>query len=71
MAGSPKKVVRVRGIGDAIERVTEVTGIKKVVEKISEATGDDCGCKARRDKLNNPDLLVNKVFFKDKDKEQE
>jgi len=38
-----------RGIGDLVEEVTKRTGIKSLVEKV---TGKDCGCAARRDKLN-------------------
>jgi hypothetical protein len=41
-----------KGFGDTIEKITTTTGIKKVVDAVSEATGKDCGCKARKDKLN-------------------
>lgn len=44
--------VRSRGLGDTIEKITTATGIKKVVDSIAEANGKDCGCAARRDKLN-------------------
>lgn len=53
-----------RGLGDTIEKITAATGIKKVVEKVSEVTGKDCGCKNRKEKLNDPDLLINKTFYK-------
>ncbi len=53
-----------RGLGDTIEKITAATGIKKVVEKVSEVTGKECGCKKRQEKLNNPDLLINKTFYK-------
>lgn len=43
---------RKKGLGDTIEAITEATGIKKVVETISEVTGLDCGCDARKEKLN-------------------
>ena len=36
------------GLGDIVTEFTEVTGIKKVVETLV----DDCGCKARAEKLN-------------------
>lgn len=49
-------------LGNAIELVTETTGIKKVVETISKKTGKDCGCAARKAKLNNPNLLINKIL---------
>jgi len=52
-----------RGLGDTIENITTVTGIKKFVDTISSATGKDCGCKERKEKLNNPSLLVNKIFY--------
>jgi hypothetical protein len=40
------------GLGDTIEKITKATGIKAAVEKISDAIGKDCGCKQRREKLN-------------------
>ena len=39
-------------IGDKIEAVTKATGIKKVVESVFDALGKDCGCEARKEKLN-------------------
>jgi len=41
-----------KGLGDTIERVTTKTGIKKAVDYVSEKTGIDCGCSARKNKLN-------------------
>jgi hypothetical protein len=41
-----------KGLGDTIEKITTATGIKTIVNKISEATGTDCGCEARKNKLN-------------------
>lgn len=52
-----------RGFGDTVEKITTVTGIKKVVDTIAKSTNKDCGCKERKERLNNPDLLVNKVFY--------
>lgn len=45
-------------LGDRIEQITTATGIKKVVEKVTK----DCGCAAKKAKLNNPDLLINKIL---------
>jgi len=42
-----------KGLGDTVEKFTKATGIKKVVDKISEKTGKDCGCKKRKELLNN------------------
>ena len=46
--GRPKKN-KPKGLGDTIEQITEATGIKKVVKAIA---GEDCGCDARKEKLN-------------------
>ena len=53
-----------KGLGDSIHKVTTTTGIKKIVDAVSKSTGKDCGCAARRGKLNDPNLLVNKIFYK-------
>ena len=42
-------VTKSEGLGDSIDKLTSKTGIKKLVKWIA---GDDCGCDARRDKLN-------------------
>ena len=52
------------GLGDIVELITTATGIKAVVNKVSEVTGKHCGCPERKEMLNNPDLTVNKIFFK-------
>jgi hypothetical protein len=43
------------GLGDVVESVTKATGIKAVVKKLF---GDDCGCKERKEKLNNFKLPI-------------
>ena len=48
--GRPRK--RSEGLGDTIEKITTATGIKAVVDAFAEATGIDCGCDARKEKLN-------------------
>lgn len=52
-----------KGLGDTIEKITTMTGVKRIVENVSHAIGEDCGCEARKKALNNPDLLVNKIFY--------
>jgi hypothetical protein len=47
--GRPRKS---EGLGDTIEQITTATGIKAAVDWFSEATGIDCGCEARKEKLN-------------------
>jgi hypothetical protein len=48
--GRPRK--KTEGLGDTIEKVTTATGIKAAVDWFSEQTGIDCGCDARKQKLN-------------------
>lgn len=43
---------KAQGLGDTIEQFTKVTGIKAGVEKLAQAIGWDCGCDARKEKLN-------------------
>ena len=51
-----------RGLGDSVEKLTKATGIKSIVKKVAP----DCGCQARQEALNDPNLLVNKIFYKEK-----
>ena len=44
-----KRPRKAKGLGDTIEQITEATGIKTAVKAVF---GDDCGCDARKDKLN-------------------
>lgn len=53
-----------KGLGDTIEKITAATGIKKATEFVTKASGKDCGCAARKEKPNNPNLLVNKILYK-------
>jgi hypothetical protein len=55
-------MIKAKGMGDVIEKITTATGIKKVVDTVSKVTGKDCGCGKRKEALNNPNLLVNKMF---------
>ena len=52
------------GLGDIVEKITTVTGIKKVVDNYAKSKGEDkcIPCEERKKKLNNPDLLINKIL---------
>jgi hypothetical protein len=42
-----------KGLGDTIEKFTHFFGLDKLAERIAHLFGKkDCGCKRRRDKLN-------------------
>lgn len=51
-----------RGLGDSVEKLTKATGIQSLVKKVAP----NCGCQARQEALNDPNLLVNKIFYKEK-----
>jgi hypothetical protein len=38
-----------QGLGDVVAKVTQVTGIAAAVKAV---LGDDCGCEARRERMN-------------------
>ena len=41
-----------KGLGDTVEKITKATGIKKATNWIFDKLGADCGCDARKEKLN-------------------
>ena len=41
-----------KGLGDTVEKITKATGIKKATKWIFDKLGKDCGCEARKEKLN-------------------
>jgi hypothetical protein len=53
-----------KGLGDTIERITNATGISKIVKSIT----NECGCKKRKDKLNNLFPYKNKIMVTDLEK---
>lgn len=56
------------GFGDDIAKFTNAIKLDIAAEKIAKALGyEDCGCEERRKNMNNPDLLVNRVFYKNKE----
>ena len=43
----------IKGLGDIVAKITQATKLDKVAKGIATAMGkDDCGCKARKTKLN-------------------
>lgn len=41
------------GLGDTVAKVTNALGIDKLAERVAQLAGkEDCGCKKRREKLN-------------------
>jgi hypothetical protein len=52
-------IKRHKGLGDTVAAIAEATGIATLVN----AAIEDCGCGQRQEALNNPDLLINKLFY--------
>ena len=47
------KDTKSQGLGDTIAKITSATKLDKLAVSIADAVGaDDCGCKARQQKLN-------------------
>ncbi len=42
-----------RGLGDVVADFTASTRLDRVADWVSRTTGRDCGCDARREKLND------------------
>lgn len=44
---------KITGLGDVIHAIAHATGLDKIADGVAKALGkDDCGCAARRKKLN-------------------
>lgn len=57
-----------QGFGDSLAKIAKAIAADKAAKKIAEELGiEDCGCSKRQKALNNPDLLVNKIFYKNKE----
>ena len=41
-----------KGLGDYVADFTHATGLDKISQTYTQLTGRDCGCEARREKLN-------------------
>lgn len=52
-------IKRHKGLGDTVAAIAETVGIKALVE----AAIEDCGCEERQEALNDPNLLINKLFY--------
>lgn len=45
-------IIAGQGMGDAVADLAQLTGMDRLAEAYTQLTGNDCGCKARQDKLN-------------------
>jgi hypothetical protein len=58
-------IKRHKGVGDTIESVLKTTGVHYIANAIKNGSpAEPCvPCQKRKENLNNPDLLINKVFY--------
>ena len=53
------------GFGSDIAKIAKAVKADVAADKIAKALGyKECGCSGREESLNNPNLLVNKIFYK-------
>jgi len=64
---------KTEGFGSFIEKVAKSIKVNVAADKIAKSLGyADCGCTGRKDALDNPHLIINKVLFnKNKDKDEQ
>lgn len=63
---------RSQGFGDDVAKFAKLIKADKAADKIAKKLGlEDCGCGERKQSLNNPDLLINKVFYKNKEEDED
>jgi len=62
---------RTHGFGSHIAKATKLIKADIIADKIAKALGyEDCGCAGRATVLDNPDLLVNKIFYKNQEDDE-
>lgn len=61
---------KTHGFGTDLARAAKFVRADIAADRIAKALGfEDCGCTGRAEALDNPDLLVNKIFYKKQDDE--
>jgi len=56
---------RSQGFGDDVAKFAKLIKADKAADAIAKKLGyNGCGCGERQESLNNPDLIINKVFYK-------
>jgi len=59
---------KTHGFGSDLAKAVRFVRADIAADRIAKALGyDDCGCSGRAAALDNPDLLVNKIFYKNKE----
>ena len=59
---------KTHGFGSDLAKAAKFVRADIAADRIAKALGyDDCGCSGRAEALDNPDLLVNKIFYKNQE----
>ena len=62
---------KTHGFGTDLSKAAKFVRADIAADRIAKALGyEDCGCAGRAESLDNPDLLVNKIFYKNKDNDE-
>jgi hypothetical protein len=62
---------KTHGFGSHLAKAAKIIKADVAADRIAKALGyEDCGCAARAAALNNPDLLVNKIFYKNQEDDE-
>jgi hypothetical protein len=62
---------RSEGFGDDFAKLAKTIGADVFADNMAKMLGyDDCGCADRQKEWNSPDLLVNKIFYKKKEEDE-
>jgi hypothetical protein len=62
---------KTHGFGSDLAKAAKFVRADIAADKIAKALGyDDCGCSGRAAALDNPDLLVNKIFYKNQEDDE-
>ena len=59
------------GFGSDLSKAAKFVRADIAADRIAKSLGfEDCGCSGRAKALDNPDLLINKIFYKNKDNDE-
>jgi hypothetical protein len=62
---------KTHGFGTDLAKAARFVRADIAADRIAKALGyEDCGCAGRAEALDDPDLLVNKIFYKNKDNDE-
>lgn len=62
---------KIHGFGSDLAKAAKLIKADIAADKIAKSLGyEDCGCSGRAKALDNPNLLVNKIFYKNQETDE-